>query len=65
MYILFYKGKPIEVHNTQVSIAKKLGITRQSVFGAIKGKKNTCEFYHIEEITAENAHLVAELMKKK
>ena len=63
MYILYFKGAPIEVHNTQASIAKKFNITRQSVFGAIKKGSFINKDYQVKPVDATNAHLIAQLIK--
>lgn len=65
MYILFYKDEPIEVHDTMVSVAKKLGITRQSVYGAIKKDSYMNKHYKIQKVTAENFQLVAQILASK
>ena len=63
MYILFYKGAPISVHNTQAEIAKLFGITRQSVFGAVKKGSYINKHYQVKPVDATNAHLIAQLIR--
>ena len=63
MYILYYKGAAISVHNTQAEIAKKFGITRQSVFGAIKKGSFINKDYQVKPVDATNVHLIAHLIK--
>ena len=63
MYILYYKGAAISVHNTQVEIAKKFNITRQSVFGAINKGSYINKDYQVKPVDATNAHLISQLIK--